>query len=67
MLNLPVDVLKRFIETAFVKSGVPAEDAKICSEILITSDLRGIGSHGIGRLRMYVDRLNNGQIEKTTS
>ena len=34
MLNLPVDDLKRFIETAFVKSGVPEEDAKICSEIL---------------------------------
>jgi len=67
VFNLPVDDLKRFIETAFVKSGVPTEDAKICSDILITSDLRGIESHGIGRLRMYIDRINNGQIEKTNS
>ena len=64
MIHLPVDDLKRFIETAFVKSGVPEEDAKISSDILITSDLRGIESHGIGRLRMYIDRINNGQIEK---
>ena len=67
MQNIPVDDLKRFIENAFVKSGVPAEDARICSEILITSDLRGIESHGIGRLRMYIDRINNGQIEKNTT
>lgn len=38
-------------------------DAKICAEILITSDLRGIESHGIGRLRMYVDRIHKGLIE----
>ncbi len=67
MLNLPVDDLKHFIETAFIKSGVPAVDARICSDILITSDLRGIESHGIGRLRMYIDRINNGQIEKNTT
>lgn len=63
MIHLPVDDLKRFIETAFIKLDVPEEDAKICADILITSDLRGIESHGIGRLRMYVDRIKNGQIE----
>ena len=64
MIHLPVDDLKRFIETAFIKLDVPEEDAKICADILITSDLRGIESHGIGRLRMYVDRINSGLIEK---
>lgn len=64
MIYLPVDDLKHFIETAFTKSGVPENEAKICADILITSDLHGIESHGIGRLRMYIDRLNNGQIEK---
>ncbi len=66
-MHLPVNDLKRFIETAFVKSGVPEEDAKICSDILITSDLRGIESHGIGRLRMYIDRIHTGQIERKTA
>jgi L-2-hydroxycarboxylate dehydrogenase (NAD+) len=27
---------------------------------LITSDLRGIESHGIGRLKMYYDRIKQG-------
>lgn len=55
--------LHQFIETAFLHLGVPEQDAKICAEILITSDLRGIESHGIGRLRMYVDRIRKGLIE----
>ena len=38
-----VDVLKAV--------GVPEEDAKICAEVLITSDKRGIDSHGIERLK----------------
>jgi L-2-hydroxycarboxylate dehydrogenase (NAD+) len=64
MIHLPVDDLKQFIETSFRKLDVSEEDAKICADILITSDLRGIESHGIGRLRMYIDRIKSGLIEK---
>ncbi len=44
----------------FVKLGVPEPDAKICADVLIASDLRGIESHGIGRLKMYYDRIRKG-------
>jgi LDH2 family malate/lactate/ureidoglycolate dehydrogenase len=44
----------------FLKLGVPEEEARITAEILITSDLRGIESHGIGRLKMYFDRIRQG-------
>jgi L-2-hydroxycarboxylate dehydrogenase (NAD+) len=64
MIHIPVDELKQFIETSFIKLDIPEEDAKICAEILITSDLRGIESHGIGRLRMYIERIKSGLIEK---
>lgn len=64
MIYLPVDELRRFIKITFKKLDVSEEDAEICADILITSDLRGIESHGIGRLRMYVDRIKSGQIEK---
>ena len=63
MTRVQVDALQHFMETAFVKLGVTEQDAKICAEILITSDLRGIESHGVGRLRMYVDRIHKGLIE----
>lgn len=51
----------------FLKLGVPETDAKICSEVLIASDLRGIESHGIGRLKMYYDRIKKGIQNPVTS
>jgi LDH2 family malate/lactate/ureidoglycolate dehydrogenase len=52
--------LKRFIKDGFIALGVPEADAEICSTVLIESDLRGIESHGIGRFKMYVDRMKEG-------
>ena len=41
--------------------GVPEDDAKICAEILITSDKWGIDSHGTNRLKpIYYDRIKAG-------
>lgn len=60
MIRLPVQTLKDFMLQVFTRIGVPAEDAKICAEILISSDLKGIESHGIGRLKMYYDRIKAG-------
>jgi len=60
MERLPVQTLKSFMKEVFTRIGVPAEEAGICSEILIASDLRGIESHGIGRLKMYYDRIRAG-------
>lgn len=63
---IPADVLQHFMHDVFVKLGVPEEDANICAEILIASDLRGIESHGIQRMRMYFDRIRQGmQLPKT--
>jgi LDH2 family malate/lactate/ureidoglycolate dehydrogenase len=60
MLHLPIDVLQNFMVEVFTRIGVPKDDARICSEILIASDLKGIESHGIGRLKMYYDRIKLG-------
>jgi LDH2 family malate/lactate/ureidoglycolate dehydrogenase len=58
---IPVDTLQFFMRDTFVKVGVPPQEAKVCAEVLIAADLRGIESHGVGRLKMYYDRLKNGQ------
>jgi len=63
MLYKSVDEIYSFMKKSFLELGVSEEDAKVCADILITSDLRGIESHGIGRLRMYVDRIHKGLIE----
>jgi L-2-hydroxycarboxylate dehydrogenase (NAD+) len=60
VVRIPVDTLERFMLDTFVALGVPPEDAEVAAEILITSDLWGVESHGIGRLKMYVDRIRSG-------
>lgn len=52
------DTVENFITDVFVKVGVPEEDAKICADVLITADKRGIDSHGAGRFKtIYYDRI----------
>jgi len=63
---LSADTLERFIRDVFTHLGVPDDDAAICAEVLITSDLRGIESHGIGRLKMYYDRIKQGILSPVT-
>ena len=57
---IDVDILRRFMKDVFVGLKVPEEDATIISDVLITSDLRGIDSHGIQRCKMYYDRIKAG-------
>lgn len=42
--------------------GVPEEDAAQAADVLAAADLRGIDSHGVARLRAYVDLLSAGRI-----
>ncbi|MBR2988886.1 MAG: Ldh family oxidoreductase [Clostridia bacterium] len=50
-----------FVEDAFVGAGVPREDAKICTDVLLESDRRGIESHGCNRFKpIYIDRIKAG-------
>ncbi len=63
---VPVIVIENFMMDVFQGLGVPENDARICADVLITSDLRGIESHGVGRLKYYYDRIQAGvQVTKT--
>ena len=42
--------------------GVPEGDAKITVDVLLRADMRGVGTHGIQRLMMYIPRLRKGLI-----
>jgi len=52
--------LRLFCERVFQKMGVSEEDARITADVLVTADLRGIDSHGVARLRRYVNGLRDG-------
>ena len=58
----PVERLREFTARTFLHFGVPPADADRAADVLATSDLRGIDSHGVARLRSYVDMLDEGRI-----
>ncbi|MFW9922827.1 MAG: Ldh family oxidoreductase [Candidatus Thorarchaeota archaeon] len=58
---LDYQFLTNFMVDVFIGLKVPEKDAKICADVLIASDLRGIASHGVQRLKMYYDRIKAGQ------
>ncbi len=60
MMHLPIEQMHEFMIAVFKGIGVPPQEARICADVLIASDLRGIESHGIGRLKMYYDRIKLG-------
>lgn len=61
LVYIPVETLKQFMLDVFTRLGVPEDDARISTDVLIASDLRGIDSHGVGRLKYYYDRIKRGQ------
>ncbi len=66
IVYIDAKILENFMKDGFIGLGVPEEDAKIIADVLITSDLRGIDSHGIQRCKMYYDRIREGIYEVKT-
>ena len=58
---IAVDTLRHFIRDVFLKAGASEQDAETCAQVIIESDIRGIESHGIGRLKYYYQRVERGQ------
>ena len=64
---IPWDMIQGFMTDTFVAYGVPLEDAKICTDVLLESDRRGIESHGCNRFKpIYLDRIDQGILYPTT-
>ena len=60
---IPWEMIGNFMVDAFKAYGVPEEDAKICADVLMESDRRGIESHGCNRFKpIYLDRIDNGTL-----
>jgi LDH2 family malate/lactate/ureidoglycolate dehydrogenase len=57
---LSLEVIYDFMIDVFEGLGTPTRDARIVADVLITSDLWGIQSHGVGRLKYYYDRIQWG-------
>ncbi|MFZ4399013.1 MAG: Ldh family oxidoreductase [Bacteroidales bacterium] len=54
--------LRRFIFNVCVKMGCPPEHAEITADILMAAELRNISSHGVSRLKDYVNLWKSNRI-----
>jgi L-2-hydroxycarboxylate dehydrogenase (NAD+) len=59
-VHVPVNKLIDFVVDALVAMRIPLDDAKIIADVLITSDLWGVRSHGVAHLKMYHERIKVG-------
>ncbi len=57
---IPVSQLSEFCIACFEKVGLAAADARLTADNLIFANLRGVDSHGVIRLKIYLERLRAG-------
>ncbi len=60
--KIPAEQLTEVCETILKRTGVPGKIARITSDVLVRADLRGVHSHGVSRIPVYVQRIQNGAI-----
>ena len=66
--HVPFELMNNFMVDVFKAYGVPEEDAKICADVLLESDRRGIESHGCNRFKpIYIDRIVKGTLLPVTN
>ena len=59
----PYETLKKLSMDAFQKFGFSEKEADIIQDVLLTSDLFGIQSHGMQRMVRYHKGITNGLIK----
>lgn len=57
--------LEAFVRRTLEALHVPGEDARTVASMMVEADLLGYGTHGIFRLRQYVNRLRDGGCNPT--
>jgi len=58
-MKIHFDVLKNLSRHVFLSLGVPSEDSEIVADVIAMADLYGFKTHGVNRLRYYIDRIKD--------
>lgn len=62
IVNISPEDLKALAQSAFTNAGFTKADADTTAEILVTTDLMGIGTHGVHRVEQYLKRVHAGVV-----
>ena len=63
VLHVAVTELKALTAQAFSNTGFSDADADTAAEILVTTDLMGVSTHGVLRLEQYLKRVEAGVVQ----
>lgn len=68
-MALPVacTTLRDYCAALFEKTSVPLAEARTVAESLVEADLRGVSSHGVTRVGIYLERLRGGVVNPRPS
>ncbi len=61
-IKVETNKLEDFVTDVLQKHGMTATDALVTAEVMVSADKRGIESHGVARLKRYVDGIKSGII-----
>ncbi len=66
-IHVPQDGLRKTVASIFEKMGVAPEDSELGADVLVSTDLRGVETHGVSNmLRSYVQGYSPGNAEPKT-
>jgi len=65
--TVTADALRRFTRDVFVRAGMRQADAAVVAEVLVWADLRGVDTHGVSRIPMYLRLIDDGDLNLTPS
>ncbi len=56
------DKLTEFCKELLIQYGMSSSDALVLAQSLVTADMRGVKSHGVIRIQLYLDQIRTGSI-----
>ncbi len=59
-LTVPASGLRDYCAAIFADAGVPSADAALVADSLVEANLRGVDSHGVSRVPIYIERIQRG-------
>jgi hypothetical protein len=66
IVQVPESSLRQTVAALFEKVGLPPEDAAEGADVLVSTDLRGVESHGVSNmLRVYLQQYRQGILNPT--
>ena len=68
VIRVDSNSLRKVVKDIFINCGVPELESEIGSDVLVSTDLRGVDTHGVSNmLRIYVKDYQDGKLNPSSN